>query len=337
MEISQIGRRRVYFLSFTIVLSVVTILFVSNWGAFTVSLTDAFFGEKGSLAKEVFWNLRFPRVILATLLGGTLAWSGALAQGLFRNPIVDPGLVGITAGSAFFASVGIVLGTNIPDFPPVWGVIILSFIGGITTGFLVYLLARVHGKTEINTLLLTGIAINALCFAGIGILSYIANDAQLRNLSLWNMGSLGGASWTTLLRLGPILLIPLIASPFLAGPMNVFALGEREAMHLGISVEVLKSVLVLLIGVSVGACVSLSGNISFVGLAIPHIVRLIIGQDYKYLLYSSFFLGGALLTIGDGFCRTVIAPAEIPVGIITAFIGAPVFLFLLNQRKRRLA
>ncbi|TGN20243.1 FecCD family ABC transporter permease [Leptospira idonii] len=333
MEISQVKKRKL-FLSFTVLLSLFALAFVSNWGALGVHWSDILTNSASSIENEVFWNLRFPRVIMATLLGGSLAWAGAIAQGLFRNPIVDPGLVGITAGSALFAAVGIVLGTEIKNFPPVWGVILLSFVGGVVTGFLVYILSRSQGKTEIYTLLLTGIAINSLCFAGIGILSYIASDAQLRNLSNWNLGSLGGSSWATLSRFGVILALPVFIGPFISKQLNVFALGEKEAMHLGIPVEAMKSFLILCIGILVGSSVAVAGNIGFVGLSIPHIVRLAIGQDYKYLLPCSYFLGGAFLTIGDGFCRTIMAPTEIPVGVITAFLGAPVFLLLLRARRR---
>ncbi|EMY68104.1 iron chelate uptake ABC transporter, FeCT family, permease protein [Leptospira vanthielii serovar Holland str. Waz Holland = ATCC 700522] len=270
------------------------------------------------------------------MVGGSLAWSGALAQGLFRNPIVDPGLIGITAGCSLFASIAIVLGTSIPFLHSIWSIVLFSFLGGISSSFIIFFFAKSKGRTDIFSLLLSGIAVNAICFSAIGILSYIANEAQLRNLSLWNMGSLGGASWTNLKSFSIFFILPLFISPFIAKQLNVFILGEREASHLGVSTEFLKTIIILLIGVSVGACISLVGNIGFVGLAVPHIVRLAIGQDYKYLLITSYLLGGGLLCFADGICRIIIAPSEIPVGIATALLGSPFFLSLIRKRMNHI-
>ncbi len=331
MEISRLKNRNYFFLG-SLILWILTIPFVSQLGAVSIQW-EKILEEGTSMDKELFYSIRLPRVLLAMILGGSLAWSGAIIQGIFRNPIVEPGLVGITAGSSLFAAIGIVFGANFEQFPPIWGVIVFSFVGGILMGFLILSISKLGGKSDIYSLLLTGIAINALCFSAIGFLSYIANDAQLRALSFWNLGSVGGASWEILKRLGIFLVLPLFVGPFLSKQMNLLSLGEREAMHLGVRVEYLKNLSILLVGVNVGAAISISGSISFVGLIVPHIVRILIGQDYKYLLPISYFLGGVLLSISDGICRIVVPPTEIPVGVITALLGAPFFIVLLNQRR----
>lgn len=315
---------------FTIVAAVISSLL----GAMQIGWEDLF--RSDSMESRVFFELRIPRILLGLMVGGSLAWSGALAQGLFRNPIVDPGLIGITAGCSLFASIAIVLGTSIPFLNSIWSVVIFSFVGGIFSSFIIFFFAKSKGRTDIFSLLLSGIAVNAICFSAIGILSYIANESQLRNLSLWNMGSLGGASWANLKSFSCFFIFPIFISPFIAKQLNVLILGEREASHLGISTEFLKTSIILLIGVSVGACISLVGNIGFVGLAVPHIVRLAIGQDYRYLLITSYLLGGGLLCFADGICRVIISPSEIPVGIATALLGSPFFLSLIRKRMNHI-
>jgi iron complex transport system permease protein len=332
MENFRLKKRR-YVLLLSIGLLVFLIPIAASSGALHISIHDLW-NESASMQREIFFNIRLPRVILSILLGGSLAWSGAMIQGLFRNPIVDPGLAGITAGASLFAGIAIVFGQYIPFLSSIWNTVIFSFAGGMMAGLLILSLSRYQGKTEVYSLLLIGIAINAVCFSAIGLLSYVANDSQLRNLSYWNLGSLGGASWTSLSRFGFLLFLPVLTGPFLYRKLNAFTLGEREAFHLGVSVEGLKILILFLIGISVGASVSLTGNISFIGIVIPHIVRILIGQDYKYLLPISYLLGGCLLLFSDTICRTVIAPTEIPVGIITAIIGAPFFLYLLRSQRK---
>ena len=299
-------------------------------GAMSISWENLF--QKESLESRVFFELRIPQILLGLMVGGSLAWSGSLAQGLFRNPIIDPGLIGITAGCSLFAAIAIVLGASIQFLHSIWSVVLFSFIGGILSSFLIFFFAKSKGRTDIFSLLLSGIAVNAICYSAIGILSYIANESQLRNLSLWNMGNLGGGSWSNLKSFSFFLIFPIFVSPFIANQLNVFILGEREASHLGVSTELLKTIAILFVGVSTGACISLVGNIGFVGLAVPHIVRLAIGQDYRYLLVTSYLLGGGLLCFADGICRVIIAPSEIPVGIATALLGSPFFLSLIRKR-----
>ncbi|EOQ94737.1 iron chelate uptake ABC transporter, FeCT family, permease protein [Leptospira wolbachii serovar Codice str. CDC] len=327
-------KKKAIFILSCIIFTILSAVTSSLLGAMSIRWEDLL--QSDSMESRVFFELRIPRILLGLMVGGSLAWSGALAQGLFRNPIVDPGLIGITAGCSLFASIAIVLGTSIPFLHSIWSIVLFSFLGGISSSFIIFFFAKSKGRTDIFSLLLSGIAVNAICFSAIGILSYIANEAQLRNLSLWNMGSLGGASWANLKSFSIFFILPLLISPFIAKQLNVFILGEREASHLGVSTEFLKTIIILLIGVSVGACVSLVGNIGFVGLAVPHIVRLAIGQDYKYLLITSYLLGGGLLCFADGICRIIIAPSEIPVGIATALLGSPFFLSLIRKRMNHI-
>ncbi|MCG6146412.1 MULTISPECIES: FecCD family ABC transporter permease [Leptospira] len=327
-------KKKFFFILSCIIFTIFSAIISSLLGAMNIRWEDLL--NTDSIESRVFFELRIPRIILGILVGGSLAWSGALAQGLFRNPIVDPGLIGITAGCSLFASIAIVLGASIPLLHSIWSTVVFSFIGGISSSFIIFFFAKSKGRTDVFSLLLSGIAVNAICFSAIGILSYIANEAQLRNLSLWNMGSLGGASWSNLKSFSIFFVLPLFISPLIAKQLNVFILGEREANHLGVSVEFLKTIVILLIGVSVGACISLVGNIGFVGLAVPHIVRMVIGQDYRYLLLTSYLLGGGLLCLADGICRIVIAPSEIPVGIATALLGSPFFLSLIRKRMNHI-
>ncbi|PKA12533.1 Fe3+-siderophore ABC transporter permease [Leptospira meyeri] len=322
-------KKTIFILGCTI-FTILSAILSSLLGAMNISLENLL--QKNSLESRVFFELRIPRILLGLMVGGSLAWSGSLAQGLFRNPIIDPGLIGITAGCSLFAAIAIVLGASFSFLHSIWSVFLFSFIGGILSSFLIFFFAKSKGRTDIFSLLLSGIAVNAICYSAIGILSYIANESQLRNLSLWNMGSLGGSSWSNLKSFSLFLIFPIAVSPFIANQLNVFILGEREASHLGISTELLKTITILFIGVSTGTCISLVGNIGFVGLAVPHIVRLAIGQDYRYLLFTSYILGGGLLCFADGICRVVIAPSEIPVGIATALLGSPFFLSLIRKR-----
>lgn len=323
-------KKKLIFIIGCAIFTILSAISSSLLGAMSISWENLF--QKESLEARVFFELRIPRILLGLMVGGSLAWSGSLAQGLFRNPIIDPGLIGITAGCSLFAAIAIVLGASIPFLHSIWSVVLFSFIGGILSSFLIFFFAKSKGRTDIFSLLLSGIAVNAICYSAIGILSYIANESQLRNLSLWNMGSLGGGSWSNLKSFSFFLIFPIFVSPFIANQLNVFILGEREASHLGVSTELLKTIAILFVGVSTGACISLVGNIGFVGLAVPHIVRLAIGQDYRYLLVTSYLLGGGLLCFADGICRVIIAPSEIPVGIATALLGSPFFLSLIRKR-----
>jgi iron complex transport system permease protein len=283
----------------------------------------------------VILNIRLPRLLMALLIGGALATAGALMQGLFRNPLADPGLVGVSAGAGLAAAATIVLGDRLLAG---WGRLPFAvlpagaFVGGLLSTILLYVIATREGRTSIATMLLAGVALGALAGAGTGLLAYLSDDRQLRDLTFWSLGSLGGASWTKLIAIAPILLPLFLATPFLARGLNALALGEAEAFHLGFDVQRLKAMVIALVALATGASVAAAGVIGFVGIVVPHLIRLTAGPDHRLLLPLAALSGGALLTAADLVARLAVAPAELPIGIVTAAIGAPFFLWLLLKR-----
>jgi iron complex transport system permease protein len=271
---------------------------------------------------------------MGMLVGGALGACGAAVQALFRNPLADPALIGTASGAALAAALVIVL-VRLPPGAPSWllaGLLPLAAFGGSTVATsAVYRLAGRAGVTMVGTLLLAGIAVNALAGAGTGLLSFVASDAQLRSLVFWSLGSLGGATWQALFGAAPLLLVAPLALPALAPSLNLLLLGEVEARHLGVDVERLKRRVVLLAALGVGAAVAVSGVIGFVGLVVPHLIRLAAGPDHRIVLPGSIVLGAALLVGADLLARTLVVPAELPIGIVTAFAGAPFFLWLLRR------
>lgn len=287
----------------------------------------------------VLIEIRAPRVALGILVGAGLAITGATIQGLFRNPLADPGLMGVSSGAALAAVSIIVLGATLfQGLSTTLGHYTLpltAFIGSLLVTGLVYRLANVDGRTDIATMLLAGIAINALLGAATGLLTYAANDAQLRTLTFWLMGSLGSATWAQVLTALPLILLPVLILPWFAPALNAVLLGEAEAGHLGFNLERLKQVLIVLVALIVGTAVALTGVIGFVGLVVPHVLRLAFGPDHRLLLPASALLGASLLLLADLIARTVVTPAELPIGIITALLGGPFFLWLLNRYRYR--
>ncbi|GBF51031.1 iron chelate uptake ABC transporter, FeCT family, permease protein [Leptospira ryugenii] len=331
MEILRL-KKPLFLILFLFGLVLVSIPIFSLFGAIKIDPIRIWTGLS-DMEEQVFFHIRLPRILLAVLLGGSLAWSGAVIQGLFRNPIVDPGLMGITAGSALFAGIGIVFSNFFKEYDPIWFNIGFSFLGGMSTCYLIFRTAKRNGKTEIFDLLLIGIAVNAICYSGLGFLNYIANDSQIRALSYWNLGSVSGANWNQIQLFSFFLILPIAMSYFIAKPLNVYCLGENQAEHLGVSTETLKVVSIFLVSLTVGASVSLAGSIGFVGLVIPHFIRLLIGQDHHFLLPASYLLGGFFLALGDTFGRTILVPSEVPVGIITALLGSPFFIYMLKIKR----
>lgn len=312
-------------------------------GAIHVSAADVF-GTLGMNATPadptaiaVVRDLRLPRVLLALLVGASLACAGAAMQGLFRNPLADPGLVGVASGAAL-AAVATIVGSRYISLSSTWlpfATPIASFIGGLLAALLAERLANSAGYTRSSTLLLAGLAINAIAGAGIGLLTQIAGDAALREAVFWLFGSLSKSGWAELGVAAPVLLAVLILLPRDARALNALLLGESEALHLGVNVEALKRRLTLLIVVAVAACVAMTGVIGFVGLIVPHLLRLVLGPDHRLLLPASALGGAALLAFADLASRTVLAPAELPIGILTALIGGPFFLALLIRLRGR--
>lgn len=281
--------------------------------------------------QAVLWSIRLPRVLLGALVGGGLAVSGALLQGVFRNPLADPGLIGVSSGAALGAVAVIVLGLTPLG---IFTLPLAAFLSGALTALLVYRIARRQGRTDVATLLLVGLALNALAGAATGLLTYLADDAELRSIVFWTMGGLGGALWETLLAAAPCILLAILLAPALGRRLNLFALGEAEARHLGVEVEQIKRAAVLLAALATGAAVAMAGPIGFVGLMVPHMVRLLLGPDHRSLLPACALGGATLLVLADLLARTVAAPAEIPVGLITALAGGPFFLFLILRTRR---
>ncbi|OED49817.1 iron ABC transporter [Endozoicomonas sp. (ex Bugula neritina AB1)] len=286
-------------------------------------------------------SIRLPRTLLGLLVGGALAVAGASMQGLFRNPLADPSIVGVASGSALGAGIAIVLGgvlfAGASSLVQSYSISILSFIGGAISTWLVYKIGTTNNGTSVATMLLGGVAINALAGAGMGMLNYVADDTMLRNLTFWQMGSIGGATWE-LVTICVTLLLPVILVLCRHGQvLNALLLGESEARHLGIDIQRVKLMLILLTALAVGVSVSVSGVIGFVGLVVPHLIRLMVGPDHKILLPASAMLGGILLLVADMVARVIVAPAELPIGIVTALMGAPFFLSLLWQQRNRIA
>ncbi|KZC03242.1 FecCD family ABC transporter permease [Methylobacterium radiotolerans] len=288
----------------------------------------------------VILSIRLPRTLLGLLVGAGLAVSGALMQGLFRNPLADPALVGVSSGAGLAAAVIIVLGDRILARLGVLGPLPYAalpagaFLGGLCATLILYALATRSGRTAVATMLLAGIALGALSGALTGLLTFVSDDRQLRDLAFWSLGSLGGATWSKVAASAPLILPVLAAVPLLGRGLNALVLGEAEAFHLGVPVERLKRACIVLVAVAVGASVAAAGVIGFVGLVVPHALRLLIGPGHRLLLPAAALLGGAFLVLADVVARLVAAPAELPIGIVTALVGAPVFLWLLLGRVR---
>lgn len=291
---------------------------------------------------NVLLQIRLPRVVMAVLIGAGLAVSGAALQGLFRNPMADPSLIGISWGASLSAVAVIVLLSAQPVLridalvPRYYLLNVMTFAGACLTSMLVFRLSKVGGRSSVVTLLLAGLAIGALCRALTDLVTYVANDEQLRTATFWTMGSLGGASWTNVVALLPFIILPLAILPALGKSLNVYALGENEAAYLGINVKRLKTAVIVLATLSVGASVAVAGIIGFVGLIVPHMLRSLAGNDHRILLPHCALLGASLLTLADVVSRTLIAPAELPIGVVTALLGTPVFIALLLKQKKQL-
>lgn len=299
-------------------------------------------GADASVSREtlVVLSIRLPRILLGFLVGATLAVAGALMQGLFRNPLADPGLVGVSAGSGLAAAATIVLGDVY--LAPLIGRLPFAllpagaFLGGLSATLVLYAIATRQGRTSVATMLLAGVALGALAGAATGVLVYVSDDRQLRDLTFWSLGSLGGATWAKVAVSAPLAVLLACCLPMLGRGLNVLALGEAEAFHLGVPVQRLKAAVIVLTALAVGTSVAAAGVIGFVGIVVPHLIRLASGPDHRTLLPLTALLGGTLLVGADVVARTVVAPAELPIGIVTAAIGAPFFLWLLMRRRETL-
>jgi iron complex transport system permease protein len=284
----------------------------------------------------ILMTIRLPRIAMASIVGALLAGAGAVMRGLFRNPLADPGLVGVSAGAGLAA---IVAGDKAAPFLLAGAPFLLpitAFCGALVTTAMLYRMATWEGRTSIATMLLAGLALGALAGAGTGLLVFLADDRQLRDITFWMLGSLAGATWQKIAVIAPVLGLLLLLSPAVGRGLDLLALGETEAFHIGVSVERLKRLLIVLVAAAAGAAVSVSGVIGFVGIVVPHLLRLVVGPGHRLLLPASACGGAILLVLADTFARTSAAPAELPIGIVTALVGAPLFLFLLLSRRSRL-
>ena len=296
-------------------------------------------GDPALAARDhlVLTSIRLPRIVLTAMVGALLAAAGAIMQGLFRNPLADPGLVGVSAGAGLAAAcaivlgdkflVGAMLGISVAVLP------VAAFLGALVITVLLYRLASNDGRTSIATFLLAGLALGALANAATALLIFVADDRQLRDITFWMLGSLAGATWAKAFAVAPFLVLLVASLPLVARDLDLLALGEAEAFHSGVSVERLKRLAILLVAACAGAAVSVSGVIGFLGIIVPHLLRLVIGPSHRVLLPAAMCLGAAVLLMADTFARTIAAPAELPIGIVTALIGAPAFLFLLLRQR----
>ncbi|WP_420788165.1 FecCD family ABC transporter permease [Vibrio alginolyticus] len=285
-------------------------------------------------------EIRLPRTILCMFIGAILAICGVVMQGLFRNPLAEPGIIGVSAGAALGGAFAIVVfaefSQNYPQLMNLAALPLFAFLGGALTTILVYKLGTSKFGTSVTIMLLAGVAISALSGAAIGYMNFIADDQMLRDLTLWSMGSLAGANWSGIALSAVTLVILLLWFQKKSMALNALLLGESEARNLGVPVQKLKRQLILLSALGVGITVSISGAIGFIGLVIPHLGRMLAGPDHRTLLPISALMGALLLTAADMFARVAVAPAELPVGIVTALIGAPFFIYLLFQQKGKI-
>ncbi|WP_333849969.1 FecCD family ABC transporter permease [Leclercia sp.] len=302
-------------------------LLATGFGALRLPVALLWSGSDEAL-RQIWLTIRLPRVLLALVIGGSLALAGCVMQGLFRNPLADPGLLGISSGAACAVALWVVLPVTLPALLMLYAPMLAAFIGALAATVVIFLLSQ-QRESSLSRLLLVGIAINALCGAAVGVLSWVSNDAQLRQLSLWGMGSLGQAQWSTLLAVTSLMIPTVLAIWRLAATLNLLQLGEEEAHYLGVDVRLVQRVLLLCSALLVAAAVAVSGVIGFIGLVVPHLMRMWLGSDHRAVIPGSLLAGAFLLLIADTAARTLVAPAEMPVGLLTSILGAPWFLWLI--------
>ncbi|MBW7984098.1 FecCD family ABC transporter permease [Enterobacillus tribolii] len=314
------------------VLTLALMLASANLGALTLSFRTLWQAPLSDMQWRIWLDIRLPRVLLAALVGLALAVSGTVMQGLFRNPLADPTLLGISSGASLSVAMVIVLPLSLTPALALYSHMLAAFAGSLVISLIIYNLSQ-RGHGALARLLLAGIAINALCFAAVGVLSYISSDQQLRQFTLWSMGSLGSAQWGPLLAAASLILPAAAVALSMARRLNLLQLGDEEAHYLGVNVPQTKLRLLLLSAVLVGASVAVSGVIGFIGLVIPHLMRLRLGADHRWLLPGAALGGACLLLMADTLARTLVAPAEMPVGLLTSLIGGPYFLWLILRQK----
>jgi len=307
-------------------------LMATTQGAMRLPLASLWHtGDEG--LRQIWLTIRLPRVLLALLVGASLALSGCVLQGVFRNPLADPGLLGISGGAALAVAMWLVLPLTVPPLIALYAPMVAAFLGSLAVMVVIFLISRSQ-EGSLSRLLLVGIAINALCAASVGLLSWISNDAQLRQLSLWGMGTIGQAQWSTLLVAATLMVPSSLVIWRVSAQLNLLQLGDEEAHYLGVNVARLQRIMLLCSALLVASAVAICGIIGFIGLVVPHLMRLLLGADHRGLVPGSLLMGAILLLVADTFARTIVAPAEMPVGLITSFIGAPWFLWLIFRQGK---
>ncbi len=284
------------------------------------------------IVESTLWVVRFPRIVMALVVGAALPVAGAVMQAIFGNPLAEPGVVGVSSGAALGAATAIVVGASALG---VAGIAVFAFLGGLVATLLVYAVSRAGGRTEVVTLLLTGIAVNAIAQAGIAFVLFVADTASREQIVFWQLGSLGGSLWSQVAVVAAVAVPGVLVALALARRYDLLALGERNARHLGVDVERLRLVSIVLVALLTGVAVAFTGIIAFVGLVVPHLIRMIIGPAHRGLVLASAVGGGALLVIADLLTRTLVAGAELPIGMLTSLVGGPFFFWLLYRQRRR--
>ena len=332
LEIATQDWRQNSFILVLIGLLVVSIFVALSFGGVEIDTLDLLRGNVTDQQEAVLSYIRLPRILLTVLVGAALAVSGAAMQGLFRNPLADPGLIGISSGAALAVALVIVLLGSSAGMFGLYGLSMAAFSGGLLTCLLIFRFSALSGSFSVTYMLLAGIAVNAIAGAGIGFLTFISTDQQLRTMTFWTMGSLGSAMWPSVIVSATLVMPILVVLIRRAYELNILLLGEDDARHLGVDSSRLKKTIIVCTALSVGAAVAVSGIIGFVGLVVPHLIRLVIGPDHRILLPASALLGAVLLLCADTLARTLVAPAEMPVGLMTSLIGGPFFLWLLIKQ-----
>ncbi|XBH23133.1 iron ABC transporter permease [Jonesiaceae bacterium BS-20] len=281
--------------------------------------------------EAALWQIRFPRVVLTMLVGAALATGGALMQGVFGNPLADPGVVGVSSGAAAAACTAMVFGWA---FFGNWTVAIFAFAGGLVVTLLVYAISRSNGRTEVVTLVLTGVAVNAVCGAIIALMTFLGDQQSREQIVFWQLGSMNGTRWDYVAVVAPIVIVGIVLVMFLTRKLDLLSLGERSARHLGVDVERLRIGSIILVAFLTAAAVAFAGIISFVGLVVPHIIRMIVGPGHRVLIPASALGGAVLLSGADLIARTAVPFADLPIGMLTALVGGPFFFWLIRKTRK---
>lgn len=331
-----ISRQRHLLLTFLISLIVSALLAVTI-GSFKISVFDILLGKLDELGSTILYTIRMPRVMLAAFVGASLAISGACLQGLFRNPLADPGLIGVSAGAALGAAFAIVFSSRFIslDFLGPYLIPFSAIIGSASVIIILFVITKGFGYDGVTYMLLAGIAVNAIAGVGIGVLTYISDDSELRSLTFWTMGSFGGVTWPLIMPAIVVILFSIVWIIGLSRKLDLIQLGDVEASRLGINIKKVRFGVIISSAVVVGISVALSGMIGFVGLVVPHLVRILGGVNHLYVLIGSAIFGSILMVISDMMCRVIISPAELPVGLITSGLGSPFFLWLIFKMRTK--